>query len=163
MKLPICSTCGGHDILLDAYAAWDPLKDEWVLNSTHENPVCETCKGECSWEFQEVTEPTLKHKITHIHVYWSESREFKLEHDYWLTDFERIAARVARSNLKGMGYDKTKIRVHWQDGQTYECRLDLCEPEDHGFIHHIKDMLQTGADLPGRAAFIEFFKTHVLE
>lgn len=46
-EIPVCSSCGSDDILMDAYARWDSAAQDWALNSTHESAVCEDCGGEC--------------------------------------------------------------------------------------------------------------------
>lgn len=51
---PICSECGSDDVLMDAYARWDVDAQEWVLNSTHDDTVCERCEGECSLDWEDV-------------------------------------------------------------------------------------------------------------
>ena len=46
-----CSHCGGTNILFDAYAAWNEDDQSYFLVSTHDNPLCEDCGGECSVEW----------------------------------------------------------------------------------------------------------------
>lgn len=50
---PVCSSCGSPDVLCDAYAEWDAEAQEWTLQNTFEQTVCNgECGGECSivWE-----------------------------------------------------------------------------------------------------------------
>jgi hypothetical protein len=48
---PVCSTCGSDDVKVDAYAAWDPVRQEFELCSTFDKgSVCEVCGGEASLE-----------------------------------------------------------------------------------------------------------------
>ena len=42
-----CS-CGGTNILFDAYAAWNEDGQDYFLVSTPGTPLCEDCGGECS-------------------------------------------------------------------------------------------------------------------
>lgn len=55
MEKPVCTECGSDDIKTDAYAVWDVVKQDWVLDQAFEKPcVCEKCSGECSIEWVEV-------------------------------------------------------------------------------------------------------------
>lgn len=51
----ICSECHGNDVLVDAYAEWDEEAQEFVLQSTFDQAVCETCGGETTLEEVELT------------------------------------------------------------------------------------------------------------
>jgi len=54
---PVCASCGGEDVTIDATASWDTEAKEWTLLSTDEtNSWCEDCGGECSIDWIEVTE-----------------------------------------------------------------------------------------------------------
>jgi len=57
LEVPTCIKCGGQEILMDAYAKWSHETNEWILNSTHEHTVCETCGGECTWEMRTMLTP----------------------------------------------------------------------------------------------------------
>lgn len=53
---PVCSACGSDEILCDAYAEWDQNLQEWTLQNTFEQTVCNgvcggVCGGECSIEW----------------------------------------------------------------------------------------------------------------
>lgn len=48
---PVCGECGGDDILCDAYAEWDTDAQDWSLQNTFEQTVCNDCGGECSIEW----------------------------------------------------------------------------------------------------------------
>ncbi len=55
MEQPECTTCGGHDIKVDAYGAWDIEKQDWYLCATFDKgSVCEDCGEERSYEMVEV-------------------------------------------------------------------------------------------------------------
>lgn len=83
----------------------------------------------------------VKIKPISVKVHWSESPEFKEETMYDFMDFERKALEVAKTNPRG-GYDKTKVTVHFDNEETYECRLDLgCGGNDAGFADHCLSML----------------------
>jgi len=44
--VPACRTCGGTNVLLDAWAGWSPEKQEWELDATFDNGYCRTCNAE---------------------------------------------------------------------------------------------------------------------
>lgn len=49
MKLtkPVCSECRSDDVLADAYAAWEPAPQEWVVQNTfNKGAYCNKCDGE---------------------------------------------------------------------------------------------------------------------
>lgn len=77
-----------------------------------------------------------------VYVYWSESSEFKDKELLPFAEFERIAKRAAMAVGEGNGYDKTKIRVLFSDGEYYDTRLDLCPGEDHGFRSYCNSMIE---------------------
>jgi hypothetical protein len=53
MMLPTCTTCYGNNILLDAWAEYDPVTKDWVLKQTFDSSYCEDCEGECSMSYTE--------------------------------------------------------------------------------------------------------------
>lgn len=69
-----------------------------------------------------------------VHVYWSENGSFKDGKNYKYEEFE-FKCRVAAKSVT-MGYDKTKIKVFFDDGTEYSCRLDLSMQCDKGFKDH---------------------------
>jgi len=56
-KRVTCCTCGGENVLIDAWAAWSFEKQEWELQNTFQQAYCEDCDGETSWEGVLVKEP----------------------------------------------------------------------------------------------------------
>lgn len=40
---PVCRFCGSDDITIDAVAAWDPEKGDWVLESVLDGIYCIDC------------------------------------------------------------------------------------------------------------------------
>jgi len=52
---PVCTECGSDDVRADAYAAWSPEKAEWYVTQELPNYICEDCEGECSIDWEEVT------------------------------------------------------------------------------------------------------------
>lgn len=56
--------------------------------------------------------------------------------------FEARARREAEGHATG-GYLKTQVRVRFDSGDTYECRLDLGATHDKGFEHAIRERLVT--------------------
>ena len=54
---PVCNTCGGTAVRVDAWACWDTQAHCWALHSTYEAAaVCADCDGECSYTMRPVTE-----------------------------------------------------------------------------------------------------------
>ena len=44
----VCSNCGGSNVVRDAWAEWDPVRQEWILQSTFDESYCYDCEGEHS-------------------------------------------------------------------------------------------------------------------
>lgn len=40
---PICATCGGDNVLKDAWARWDVELQEWQLDNVFDDAFCEDC------------------------------------------------------------------------------------------------------------------------
>ena len=73
-------------------------------------------------------------------VHWSESGAWGEEELCTFSDFEARALGVAMSNAD-RGYLKTKITVTFDDGETYQARLDLAAGDELGFAHHCAGMV----------------------
>jgi hypothetical protein len=43
MQRPRCTSCGGTDILWDAWACWDVATQQWVLHICYDLFDCENC------------------------------------------------------------------------------------------------------------------------
>ena len=78
-------------------------------------------------------------KVRSVFVHWSENSRFKDNSHYSLTDFERIASYESSLIGENEGYDKTKLTVYFDDGDTYELRLDLC-PSTPNLTTHVRKM-----------------------
>lgn len=77
-----------------------------------------------------------------VEVTASESSLFQKDSPYPFTEFEDLALSVALTNPVG-GYDKTYVRVHFSNQDTYECRLDLgCGGNDQGFAEHCQSIIE---------------------
>ena len=81
-------------------------------------------------------------KAVWVYVHWSESNVFGEKELLPFAEFERKCAQVARDVGVGNGYDKTKIKVLFDDGEYYETRLDLCPQEDTGFQSCVDSMIK---------------------
>ena len=80
--------------------------------------------------------PATKIKPFSVTVEYSESREFESGKAYDFKEFESKAIWVAAANYNG-GYDKTGVKVLFEDGSEYGCRLDLgCNGNDSNFMTH---------------------------
>lgn len=77
-----------------------------------------------------------------VYVYWSENRAFKDNMLIPFAEFERKCRSVAREVGIDNGYDKTKVKVLFDDGEYYEVRLDLSGKEDKGFQSYADSMLR---------------------
>jgi predicted RNA-binding Zn-ribbon protein involved in translation (DUF1610 family) len=47
-KKPVCPSCGGEQILRDAWAEWSATEGTWVLKSIFDSFYCENCDSEIS-------------------------------------------------------------------------------------------------------------------
>ena len=53
---PICNTCGGTAVRVDAWASWDTPAQHWELHSTYDAAaICADCDVECSFTMKPVT------------------------------------------------------------------------------------------------------------
>jgi hypothetical protein len=85
---------------------------------------------------------TMKVCPVSVRVHWSESERFEENQQYDFNDFERFALLAAVAHPLG-GYDKTKVTVEFNNGQSHSCRLDLgCGSNDLGFADHCFKMLE---------------------
>lgn len=75
-----------------------------------------------------------------VYVYWSENSSFEEKQLLPFAEFERKCASIARDVGVGNGYDKTKVKVLFDDGEYFEVRLDLCQNDDTGFYSYCKSM-----------------------
>jgi hypothetical protein len=85
---------------------------------------------------------TMKVCPISVLVHWSESSRFEEEKKYEFEEFEKQALLAAVAHPLG-GYDKTKVTVEFQNGESHACRLDLgCGSNDLGFADHCFKMLE---------------------
>ncbi|MGD9639616.1 MAG: DUF5710 domain-containing protein, partial [Alphaproteobacteria bacterium] len=84
--------------------------------------------------FDDDLEKTLRPEKVFVH--WSESSGIKDEKMYDFKDFEKIAKIEAETCE--MGYWKTKVTIHLNDGTELHRRLDLSPREDKGFESYCK-------------------------
>lgn len=49
-----CDSCGGTNVLIDAWAKYDPETDEMELYNMFDNAFCEDCDGECTYERRDI-------------------------------------------------------------------------------------------------------------
>lgn len=50
----VCGTCGSERVTIDAWAAWDVDKQEWVLDDFFDAEYCHECEGETRIETEEL-------------------------------------------------------------------------------------------------------------
>lgn len=94
-------------------------------------------------------------------VHWSESGAWGEEQIQPFAEFEAQAAAVAIP-YAGRGYQKTKITVNFDDGETYECRIDLSARGEHGFTDHCLAMLSYYDTEKGQARLADCGETSEL-
>lgn len=59
LRKMVCNTCGSERVLRDAWAEWDILRQEWILQNVFDAAYCEgECEGECSIEEIEIDSVT---------------------------------------------------------------------------------------------------------
>lgn len=42
----VCNTCGSDDVVRDAWSAWSPETNQWVIESVFDHAHCNECDGE---------------------------------------------------------------------------------------------------------------------
>lgn len=94
-------------------------------------------------------------------VHWSESGAWLENETVSFADFEEKAAAVAIPYAGG-GYQKTGITVSFDDGESYECRVDLSSSSEQGFTDHCLSMLDYYATEPGAARLEQCSETKKL-
>ncbi|WP_368177981.1 DUF3560 domain-containing protein [Aeromonas sp. R7-1] len=82
-------------------------------------------------------------------VHWSESGAWESESSIPYAEFEAKAFTVALGYVGG-GYQKTSVTVTFDDGDTYQARLDLAASDTHGFTDHCLAMLAFAETEKGR-------------
>ena len=85
-------------------------------------------------------------------VHWSESGAWGKEELCTFADFE-ARAQVAALGYVGGGYQKTSVTVNFDDGDSYQARLDLAASDAHGFTDHCLAMLAFAETEKGRAYY----------
>lgn len=75
-----------------------------------------------------------------VYVNWSELNSLKEKSLHRFESFEMKCA-VATHDMQGRsGYYKTSIKVLFDDGSEYSCRVDL-DPQCRGFKDHAKSVI----------------------
>jgi hypothetical protein len=52
---PVCDKCGSHDVRTEAFAAWNAIRQDWMIAELLDgNQVCSHCGQECviQWRLQ---------------------------------------------------------------------------------------------------------------
>jgi ribosomal protein L37E len=52
---PVCDKCGSHEVRTEAFAAWNAIKQDWMIADLLDgNQVCAHCGQECAiqWRLQ---------------------------------------------------------------------------------------------------------------
>ena len=54
---PVCNTCGGTTVQVDAWASWDTHAQRWELHSIYEAAaICADCDVECAYAMKPLAE-----------------------------------------------------------------------------------------------------------
>lgn len=54
-KHPVCTECGGDDVSVSGACRFDKETNDWSLSATYDDGFCETCEGECKFNWVETT------------------------------------------------------------------------------------------------------------
>lgn len=104
-----------------------------LINQTHSTKVASASNVS---SLHQSGSTTVKISPVRVVVNWSESKHFKDGQEFSFFDFETQALKVALEHPFG-GYDKTNITVHFDNGHSHGCRLDLgCGGNVCGFSDH---------------------------
>ena len=52
----LCGTCGGDNVMRDAYAEWDVGAQDWILKNVFDQGYCDDCGGEASLTEEEIAD-----------------------------------------------------------------------------------------------------------
>ena len=97
-----------------------------------------------------------------VQVIWSESNKFNDNELIPFIDFEIRALKAAIKVGYGKGYDKTKINVLFDNGEKYQCRLDLAPHDSHGFEHHAKKLISWYENKDGESFTKDMYEENYL-
>ncbi|HHP5454824.1 TPA: DUF3560 domain-containing protein [Aeromonas veronii] len=101
---------------------------------------------------QQQQAPQFVRRPVSVLVHWSESGAWGKEELCTFADFE-ARAQVAALGYVGGGYQKTSVTVNFDDGDSYQARLDLAASDTHGFTDHCLAMLSFAETEKGRAYY----------
>ena len=60
MKIDIiCPTCGGTNVMRDAWAVWDVDKQEWTLGAVFDAGHCDDCEAERTLDERPIGDTTV--------------------------------------------------------------------------------------------------------
>lgn len=76
-----------------------------------------------------------------VYVIWSENQAFQNNSLHEFKTFESMSKRVAHEVGTDNGYDKTKIKVLFDNGEYSEVRLDLCADGDTCYRDYVKQQI----------------------
>lgn len=95
----------------------------------------------------------LPSKLSHVVIEWSENRLADSFKDIPISvkDMDRVIYFIVAGQKPGHGYDKTKLTVFWQNGDSYQFRCDISPSESETIEQRIEDMasFMTLKETPG--------------
>lgn len=94
-----------------------------------------------SLALKEIYASLRKPKIKNVFVLWSECGIFEDEKMYTFAEYSRLADQAAVLNGSGGGYLKTKIVIHYSNGDEYGLRHDIgCD--ESNLVERMKSMAE---------------------
>lgn len=132
-RKPVCPECGGKNVLIDAWAQWSDVDNEFGLVTTFDNGFCEDCGArDCDGAFRhaewvKVDDAPPMHragdpvaipaKPFHITIQWGENPEAQHEQTYkFRTNAEITAFREGIQESQGwFDYEITYTDEEYDD------------------------------------------------
>lgn len=54
-----CATCGGDQVMRDAWAVWDDRSEAWILGAVFDAGFCDACGGEVTIQEVELASSSI--------------------------------------------------------------------------------------------------------
>jgi len=148
----VCESCGSDDVLKDAYAEWDLLKQAWVLSAVFDHTICNTCDGETNVIEAEVTLGNPAVPLVHITTPFADIEVPISELDAYQRNAlaELLGLRSAKAEaFKKLAELKPFQKIKKSDLQK-QCphkvsidlmKVELTPQEEQSAVAHIKELI----------------------